>query len=50
MHPGATMDQTERLCTRRPLAGLGPRERHALHRRDGIHSPNSAIRTGNDTF
>ena len=44
------MDQTERLCTRRPLAGLGPRERHALHRRHGMHSPNSATRTGNDTF
>jgi hypothetical protein len=44
------MDQPKRLCARRPLSGLGPRERHALHRRHGMHSPNSTIRTGNDAF
>lgn len=44
------MDQPKRLRARRPLSGLGPRERHALHRRHGMHSPNSTIRTGNDAF
>jgi len=44
------MDHTERLGARRPLAGLSPRERQVLLRDSGMHSPNGAMRTGNDAF
>jgi len=46
------MDQTARLRARRPLplAGLSPRERQALLRHSGMHSPNDAMRAGNDAF
>jgi len=44
------MDQTARLRARRPLAGLSPRERQALLRHSGMHSPNDSMRTGNDAF
>ena len=44
------MEQIECVRARRPLSGLSPRDRHALHRHDGMHSPDLDIRTDNDAF
>ena len=44
------MEPSHRPRLHRPLASLVPRDRHALHRTHGMHSPNDQLRTDCDAF